>query len=71
MDELAVNYLVVKLRDFAFSVDISDPASLSPSLPLLSVGVLEEARANLWRRASMAGATNMLSRRTYGVADDM
>lgn len=55
-------YLVPRLRDLAFSVDIrysyleEGPAKLSESL---------------WRRASAAGAFTPMEKRAFGIADDM
>ncbi|CAM0944824.1 unnamed protein product [Alopecurus aequalis] len=53
-------YLVPKLRDLAFSVDIG--------LSSLGVGALSDG---LWRRASAAGASTPLEKRAFGVADDI
>lgn len=55
-------YLVPRLRDLAFSVDIGY-SSLAADPGPLSEG--------LWRRASAAGAFTTLEKRAYGVADDI
>lgn len=55
-------YLVPRLRDLAFSVDIGY-ASLGDAPGPLSEG--------LWHRASAAGAITSLERRAYGIADDI
>ncbi|KAM0935389.1 putative protein kinase [Dioscorea sansibarensis] len=55
-------YLVPRLRDLAFSVDIG-LSSLGTGPRLLSEG--------LWHRASAAGASAPLEKRAYGIADDI
>lgn len=55
-------YLVPRLRDLAFSVDIGY-SSLAAGPGPLSDG--------LWHRASAAGAFSPLERRAYGIADDI
>ncbi|KAH7687295.1 [RNA-polymerase]-subunit kinase protein [Dioscorea alata] len=55
-------YLVPRLRDLAFSVDIG-LSSLGTGPGLLSEG--------LWHRASAAGASAPLEKRAYGIADDI
>ncbi|XP_028798813.1 uncharacterized protein LOC114754211 [Neltuma alba] len=55
-------YLIPRLRDLAFSVDVrysgleDDPASLANGL---------------WKRASAAGAVTRLEKRAFGIADDI
>ncbi|GAA0159234.1 non-receptor serine/threonine protein kinase [Lithospermum erythrorhizon] len=55
-------YLVPRLRDLAFSVDVRYSS-------------IEEDSGNLskelWRRASAAGAFTTLEKRSYGIADDI
>ncbi|KAF5450662.1 hypothetical protein F2P56_030993 [Juglans regia] len=55
-------YLVPRIRDLAFSVDISYPY-LEESPGTLSEG--------LWRRASAAGAYTLMEKRAFGIADDI
>lgn len=55
-------YLVPRLRDLAFSVDISY-SSLEQNAGTLSEG--------LWRRASAAGAFTPMEKRAFGIADDI
>ncbi|XP_042980992.1 uncharacterized protein LOC122310855 [Carya illinoinensis] len=55
-------YLVPRIRDLAFSVDISYPY-LEESPGTLSEG--------LWRRASAAGAFTLMEKRAFGIADDI
>ncbi|KAG4177394.1 hypothetical protein ERO13_A11G303500v2 [Gossypium hirsutum] len=55
-------YLVPKLRDLAFSVDISF-SSLEEGPSTFS--------EDLWRRASSAGAFTPMERRSFGIADDI
>ncbi|KAF3641164.1 putative histone acetyltransferase MCC1-like isoform X1 [Capsicum annuum] len=55
-------YLVPRLRDLAFSVDIRY-SQLEDRPNILSEG--------LWRRASVAGASSPLEKRTFGIADDI
>ncbi|KAK9095561.1 hypothetical protein Scep_027030 [Stephania cephalantha] len=55
-------YLIPRLRDLAFSVDISY-GSLSNGGGPLSDG--------LWRRASAAGAFTPMEKRAFGIADDI
>ncbi|KAK8712164.1 hypothetical protein V6N13_147411 [Hibiscus sabdariffa] len=55
-------YLVPKLRDLAFSVDISF-SSLEECPSTFSEG--------LWRRASSAGAFTPMEKRAFGIADDI
>ncbi|KAJ8506457.1 hypothetical protein OPV22_007343 [Ensete ventricosum] len=62
MVEKDVAYLVPKLRDLSFSVDIGY-SSLGAAQSTLSEG--------LWRRASGAGAFTPLEKRAYGIADDI
>ncbi|XP_078437563.1 protein kinase superfamily protein [Wolffia australiana] len=60
--EKDVNYLVPRLRDLAFSVDIRY-SSFDTSPGMLSEG--------LWRRASAAGTLTLLEKRAFGIADDI
>uniref|UniRef100_A0A804NUR4 Protein kinase domain-containing protein n=3 Tax=Zea mays TaxID=4577 RepID=A0A804NUR4_MAIZE len=53
-------YLVPRLRDLAFSVDIGYSS--------IGAGVLSDG---LWRRASAAGASTPLEKRAFGIADDI
>ncbi|KAE8077488.1 hypothetical protein FH972_016048 [Carpinus fangiana] len=55
-------YLVPRLRDLAFSVDISY-SCLEEGPSTLSEG--------LWRRASAAGALTLMEKRAFGIADDI
>ncbi|PHT96885.1 hypothetical protein BC332_34192 [Capsicum chinense] len=55
-------YLVPRLRDLAFSVDIRY-SQLEDRPNILSEG--------LWRRASVAGASSPLEKRAFGIADDI
>ncbi|KAH0462036.1 hypothetical protein IEQ34_009611 [Dendrobium chrysotoxum] len=62
ISEGEATYLVPRLRDLAFSVDIRY-ASLEAGTGPLSEG--------LWRRAFGAGAYSPLEKRAFGIADDM
>ncbi|KAL6911849.1 hypothetical protein ACP4OV_000654 [Aristida adscensionis] len=53
-------YLVARLRDLAFSVDIGYSS--------VGSGALSDG---LWRRASAAGASTPLEKRAFGIADDI
>ncbi|KAK3158800.1 hypothetical protein QOZ80_2AG0141740 [Eleusine coracana subsp. coracana] len=53
-------YLVSKLRDLAFSVDIGYSS--------VGSGALSDV---LWRRATAAGASTPLEKRAFGIADDI
>ncbi|KAD0351775.1 hypothetical protein E3N88_44413 [Mikania micrantha] len=55
-------YLVPRLRDLAFSVDIRF-SSLEENSPGLSEG--------LWRRARSSGAFSPMEKRAFGIADDI
>ncbi|KAG6571810.1 hypothetical protein SDJN03_28538, partial [Cucurbita argyrosperma subsp. sororia] len=55
-------YLVPRLRDLAFSVDVRYP------FPEDSLGQLAEG---LWRRATAAGAYTPMEKRAFGIADDI
>ncbi|OVA02885.1 Protein kinase domain [Macleaya cordata] len=55
-------YLIPRLRDLAFSVDMRY-SSLEESPGALSEG--------LWRRASIAGAFSPMEKRAFGIADDI
>ncbi|CAN1190087.1 hypothetical protein LINPERPRIM_LOCUS426 [Linum perenne] len=57
-------YLIPRLRDLSFSVDISfDSISYGEGVGTLSEG--------LWRRATAAGAYSTLEKRAFGIADDI
>ncbi|KAF3456915.1 hypothetical protein FNV43_RR01569 [Rhamnella rubrinervis] len=56
-------YLVPRLRDLAFSVDIRYTNLEDPGVGSLSEG--------LWRRATAAGAFTTLEKRVFGIADDI
>ncbi|XP_072956693.1 uncharacterized protein [Typha angustifolia] len=58
--EKDASYLVPRLRDLAFSVDVGYSS--------VGVGSLSEG---LWRRASTAGALTPLEKRAFGIADDI
>ncbi|XP_058086807.1 uncharacterized protein LOC131233942 isoform X2 [Magnolia sinica] len=60
--EREATYLIPRLRDLAFSVDIRY-SSLEAGPGVLSEG--------LWRRASAAGAFTPLEKRSFGIADDI
>jgi len=53
-------YLVPRLRDLAFSIDIGYSS--------VGAGALSDG---LWRRASAAGASTPLEKRAFGIADDI
>ncbi|KAK6155416.1 hypothetical protein DH2020_009664 [Rehmannia glutinosa] len=62
MAEKDATYLVPRLRDLAFSVDIRY-SELEGGSTKLSEG--------LWRRASAAGAFTPMEKRAFGIADDI
>nr|GLL38818.1 uncharacterized protein LOC109188760 [Ipomoea trifida] len=62
MVEKDAAYLVPRLRDLAFSVDIRY-SKIEEGPQILSEG--------LWRRASTAGAYSPMEKRAFGIADDM
>ncbi|XP_028120552.1 uncharacterized protein LOC114317947 [Camellia sinensis] len=62
VDEKDAAYLVPRLRDLAFSVDIRY-SQLEEGSGALSEG--------LWRRASAAGAFTPMEKRAFGIADDI
>ncbi|KAF5960318.1 hypothetical protein HYC85_001527 [Camellia sinensis] len=62
VDEKDAAYLVPRLRDLAFSVDIRY-SQLEEGSGALSEG--------LWRRASAAGAFSPMEKRAFGIADDI
>ncbi|KAH7522225.1 hypothetical protein FEM48_Zijuj07G0115800 [Ziziphus jujuba var. spinosa] len=78
-------YLVPRLRDLAFSVDISNTIKNLGTLYLKTVlhpmtwiprySNLEEGLGSfsegLWRRATSAGAFTALEKRAFGIADDI
>ncbi|CAL1405568.1 unnamed protein product [Linum trigynum] len=62
--EKDAGYLIPRLRDLTFSVDMSFD----------SISNLEGARTlseSLWRRATAAGAFTTLEKRAFGIADDI
>lgn len=69
-NEMDVRFLVPRIRDFAFSIDISDPSSLAAEIRR-PANAVEEVKESLWRRAAAAGAKSILDRRSYGLADDI
>eukprot|EP01018_Ginkgo_biloba_P005519 Gb_15365 [translate_table: standard] len=86
MEERDVLYLVPRLRDLAFAVDVSDQAIFgSKDLDFSSIrggsGIssrdisLDSATKSLsdglWRRATSAGAFTSLEKRAFGIADDI
>ncbi|XP_071934033.1 uncharacterized protein [Coffea arabica] len=62
MVEKEAAYLVPRLRDLAFAVDVRYPQLENDS------GTLSEG---LWRRASAAGAFTPMEKRAFGIADDI
>nr|GMD56599.1 Cyclin-dependent kinase [Ipomoea batatas] len=62
MVEKDAAYLVPRLRDLAFSVDIRY-SKIEEGPQILSEG--------LWRRASTAGAYSPMEKRAFGIADDI
>ncbi|KAL2921445.1 Calcium-dependent protein kinase 4 [Bienertia sinuspersici] len=62
ISEKEAAYMVARLRDLSFSVDISY-SSLEKGPGTLSEG--------LWRRAIAAGAFNPIEKRNFGIADDI
>ncbi|CAI5947835.1 unnamed protein product [Closterium sp. NIES-64] len=69
-NEMDVRYLVPRLRDFAFAIDISNPAVLSAGVGS-AFDAVDEVKDSLWRRAASAGAKSFLERRSFGLADDI
>ncbi|GLJ11931.1 hypothetical protein SUGI_0180460 [Cryptomeria japonica] len=70
IEERDVGYLVPRLRDLAFAVDISDRAIFgSRDLPLDTAS--EALSEGLWRRAAKSGASTPLERKAFGIADDI
>ncbi|CAI0383924.1 unnamed protein product [Linum tenue] len=64
ISEKDAGYLIPRLRDLTFSVDMSFD----------SISNLEGARTlseSLWRRATAAGAFTALEKRAFGIADDI
>ncbi|EEF42378.1 uncharacterized protein LOC8280489 [Ricinus communis] len=61
--EKDVAYVVPRLRDLAFSVDIRISSLEEEGLGTLSEG--------LWRRATAAGAFTPIQKRAFGIADDI
>lgn len=85
IEERDVNFVVPRLRDFAFSVDVSERAMLGGGVPAGGEGwgraaalqppqlkgpAAEQAEL-LWRRAEAAGARTAMERRAFGFADDV
>ncbi|KAK2972870.1 hypothetical protein RJ640_028398 [Escallonia rubra] len=62
MAEREARYLIPRLRDLAFSVDIRYTNLEERSGPLSE---------GLWRRASIAGALTPMEKRAFGIADDI
>ncbi|KAL8150788.1 hypothetical protein V2J09_020596 [Rumex salicifolius] len=56
-------YLIPRLRDLAFSVDIRYSA--------IEEGTGTGTLSGLWRRATAAGAFNSFEKRAFGIADDI
>ncbi|CAI7838469.1 unnamed protein product, partial [Closterium sp. NIES-53] len=69
-NEMDVRYLVPRLRDFAFAIDISNPSVLSSGVGT-AFDAVDEVKDSLWRRAASAGAKSFLERRSFGLADDI
>ncbi|CAI5464554.1 unnamed protein product [Closterium sp. Yama58-4] len=69
-NEMDVRYLVPRLRDFAFAIDISNPSVLSAGVGT-AFDAVDEVKDSLWRRAAAAGAKSFLERRSFGLADDI
>ncbi|CAI5503395.1 unnamed protein product [Closterium sp. Naga37s-1] len=70
INEMDVRYLVPRLRDFAFAIDISNPAVLSAGVGS-AFDAVDEVKDSLWRRAASAGAKSFQERRSFGLADDI
>ncbi|KAK4487676.1 hypothetical protein RD792_005657, partial [Penstemon davidsonii] len=64
--EKDANYLVPRLRDLAFSVDIRVLQRFSEL-----EGGSKSLSEGLWRRASAVGAFNTMDKRAFGIADDI
>ncbi|KAI9084310.1 hypothetical protein K1719_033652 [Acacia pycnantha] len=62
ISEKEARYLIPRLRDLAFSVDIRYSELDDGSTSLVN---------GLWRRASAAGAVTRLEKRAFGLADDI
>lgn len=62
MIERDADYLIPRLGDLAFSVDIGN-LLYEESFQLLSEG--------LWRRAAASGAMDLIQKRAFGIADDI
>ncbi|KAL8049243.1 hypothetical protein ABFS82_06G008800 [Erythranthe guttata] len=62
MAEKEASYLIPRLRDLAFSVDVRY-SEIEGDTRTLSEG--------LWRRASVAGAFTLMEKRAFGIADDI
>lgn len=86
IEERDVRYLVPRLRDLAFAVDISDRAifgakdlgfssirtSSSVSSGDISLETAAEAQSEgLWRRAVSSGAFTPLEKKAFGISDDI
>ncbi|EIE22208.1 hypothetical protein COCSUDRAFT_42575 [Coccomyxa subellipsoidea C-169] len=78
-DETGSRPLLVRLRDLAFSVDVSE-AALYGGATLADIwergridakDPLKQLAAGLWRRAEQEGARTETERRNYGIADDV
>ncbi|EPS69072.1 hypothetical protein M569_05692, partial [Genlisea aurea] len=66
--EKDATYLVPRLRDLAFSVDLRNACGLRDSK---MEGDSDSLAGGLWRRAYAAGALNPLEKRAFGMADDI
>uniref|UniRef100_M4E480 Protein kinase domain-containing protein n=1 Tax=Brassica campestris TaxID=3711 RepID=M4E480_BRACM len=63
-------YLIPRLRDLAFSVDIRQSLPYRPSC--LEEGATSGALSEqLWRRATASGAFTVFEKRAFGIADDI
>ncbi|BDA43175.1 hypothetical protein COCOBI_04-1870 [Coccomyxa sp. Obi] len=78
-DDSGSRPLLVRLRDLAFSVDVSE-AALFGGATLADIwergridakDPLKQLAAGLWRRAEQEGARTEVERRNYGIADDV
>ncbi|KAE9606486.1 hypothetical protein Lal_00014041 [Lupinus albus] len=62
ISEREARYLIPRLRDLAFSVDVRYSEVEEDPQPLAD---------GLWRRATSAGAFNRMEKRVFGIADDI
>lgn len=70
VQEADLGALVPRLRDFAFSVDVSDLSALSGSSSR-GAGAVQEAQDNLWRRARAVSASTIFEKKAFGISDDI